>query len=348
MTLQSVPGGVAIPNVIRGSAASPTLSTDAVNSTTAKQASIFRVPKSGNVHKIGFNLAAVTTAGAPNIQLQTVDATTGLPTGTGYAASSATNFTPAAGWNEVTLGADVAVTAGDEIAIVIAANGGASSFTVNMLTDTIWSGGYPFCARFSAGSWAKRAKRPVMALIYDDATCGQVLDNFPITSITAATFNSGSTPDERALKFVAKWPMRVAGVWVFADGDGDFSVKLYDTDGTTVLGTITTDKDIREGTNEDTYFLRFTTPITLVVNSTYRLSILPTSATNMTMYEFVFPSAAAMDACELGQNWSQSQRTDAGAWTDNTLTRPIGVGLMIDKFDDGLSGAGETSLGYAG
>jgi len=114
---------------------------------------------------------------------------------------------------------------------------------------------------------------------------------------------------------------------------------LYDSDGTTPLETQSIDKDIRVNASNHTSAGIFATSRTLAVNTFYYLAFKP-GATNCFPLFFTIdatPGAAMLDQLSGGQDCHWAERTDAGAWSPNTLKRPM-MGLILDGLDDGLSG----------
>src|ERR1044071_4840519 len=122
MAMQSILGPpLAFPPVIHGSVI-PALTSVAVNNASAKICTLTaRFPKAGNVDKVGFCLTSATSA-SWTCRIETVDATTGKPSGSLYHANFTASFTAAAGWNTISYTA-AAVTAGDLFAVVLVASG---------------------------------------------------------------------------------------------------------------------------------------------------------------------------------------------------------------------------------
>src|SRR3990167_1252024 len=299
---------------------------------------VFQVPKTGNITKVGFRTGAVTTAQTLRVGLETVDATTGRPTGTQYGGSAVgTQASPAANtFYEVTLGTQASATVDNDVAIVVQFDGTIGN--LNIVSIDIWDGTYPYVGRFVGGAWAKTTTTPVMSIEYDDGThefCGL----YPWATYANTTYNNGSTPDERALRFSLPYKCRVWGAEAnitTASGDADFV--LYE--GTTSLTSVTIDKDV-VGTMSASRCVtkKFPSPQIITINTEYFLSVKPTSANSINLMEITTPSAAAMDEMELGQNCHFGSRTDAGAWTLDTSRRPM-ISLLVDQLDDGAGGSG--------
>jgi len=97
-----------------------------------RQAYVFQVPKTGNISAVLLGLGSVTSAQTVRVTIQTIDGTTGNPSGIDYGGSVKGTYTPSANTTfEVTLGTPAAAVAGDVVAVVVEYDGVAG--TLNML-----------------------------------------------------------------------------------------------------------------------------------------------------------------------------------------------------------------------
>jgi hypothetical protein len=351
MTLKTGIGPFFVGNPIHIDSA-PTITNKAITTSAIIQAGIFQAPKTGSIRKLEWLCSSFgSSGGALDIRLETVGSTTGDPTGTLWGTNTNGSATVSGtGWISTTLTADASVTKGDIIALVIKSAGAAQSLSVGYLAAAQVGAQFPYGDRF-VSSWLSHGDRPCMALQYSDGSYAFVPDTYPITAVNNATFNSGSTPDEKGVKFALGIPAQILGARVYVDGDGDFSLILYDTDGSTALATKSMDKDYREHTSvtAGTYDLLFDSPQTLAYNGTYRMTIRADSATNLSLVDFDFPTTDVLSQFDqYGTAIAATQRTDAGAWTDTT-TKRAAIWPMIGGLDDGQTpGAGEHSYSGAG
>lgn len=301
-------------------------------------------PKTGNIHKIGFGTGTVTSAQTLDARIETVDGS-GNASGTlfgtntnGSQASPASNT-----WYWVTLTADAAVTMGDVFAIAIKWAGSAGSLVINYSlrgTHISAAGGMPYSGGNTGSTFKDANNAPALAIEYSDGTrthCG----TFPYSSTTVSqNINTGTTPDEAGALFQVPFACKVNGALVKASASATtFAVKLYDADGSTVLASKTAiDSEWESGAGGARRVL-FSSEITLAAATSYRLTILPEAATNVTVYSVTVDSAGTLEAWPGGANFYWTQRTDGGAWTD-TNTKIPQVALLISSLADGASSGG--------
>lgn len=306
-----------------------------------KHAMVMQAPKTGSIRKIHVRTAAVAAATDTDFRLETVDLTNGQPTGTLFGTN--TNVTVASAsitsntWiTSGALTADASVTKGDILAVVIAPSG---SPNINWAVVDNYDPQqyYPYNRLFTASWQAISNATPVVALEYSDGSFAYSPRTLPITTINTRALNTGTTPDEGALKFTTTAPVRVCGAWTGMDADGNYDLVLYDTDGSTSLTSVSVDKDLRR-TFHGLHTLIFPTAVSLSASSTYYLSVKPTSATTTNLMTFTVNASGLLTAM-IGSTDHYATRTDAGAWSATTTEVPL-IGLIIDGIDDGTGGSG--------
>lgn len=307
-----------------------------------KWAVVMQAPKTGSIRKIHVRTGGVVTPTDVDFRLETVDLTNGQPTGTLFGAN--TNVTVASAsivsntWiASGALTADAVVTKGDLLAVVIAPTGTPNIVWVSLNNHDPHQY-YPYTRLFTASWQAISSDTPIVALEYSDGSFAFTPHTAPISTINTRALNTGTTPDEGALKFTTTGSVRVVGAWTGMDTDGNYDLVLYDTDGTTVLTSISVDKDLRR-TFHGPHHLLFPTPVTLAANSTYYLSVKPTTATTTNLVTYTVNATGLLTAMN-GVTWHYATRTDAGAWSATTTEVPL-LGLIVDGIDDGTgSGSG--------
>lgn len=197
-------------------------------------------------------------------------------------------------------------------------------------------------------SWvANNTRYPLCALRYSGGVYYEMPYMLPaVTFNSHGTFNTGSTPDERALRFQLLTPQRLSGFYLLIDADNATDVVLYDSGGST-LGTVTLPVAARYGPTPQWWYGQFATAISLSAGVTYRLSVKPTTTSNIVTYSMDVNSNAVLGMLGTGcTEWYSSTRTDAGAWTDSTTNWPF-LHLLFDGIDSG-STAGTPRAAFFG
>jgi hypothetical protein len=311
----------------------------------------FMIRKTGTINKIGFRTMTVTTGATLDVRLETVSATTGFPSGSLVGTNTNVSFVVNAADDNVfltaTLTSGASVTVGDYVAVVIS-NPGASFGNMQLATNNHMGSATSYNSRaynylINTGSWASGSTPMSVALEYDDGSYVPYPDVLPIETINAINFSSSSTPDERGIKFRFPFPVKVIGFWAWVEWDENVTIKLYDSDGSTVLASRSVDKDWKVASTREIKFGFFSSAQTLTKDTYYRLTYVPDTTTAVDISEIEVDSAAVMDAFEGGQDIHTTERTDAGSWTDDTVAR-VWIGLIIEGFDDGASGGSSTDL----
>lgn len=338
---QTIAGHVAVPEPFYiGSTEGDVMTVDAANEEAAY---IYQVPKTGEIAKIGFLTETVTTGCTVDVRLETVSDTTGDPTGTlkdtNSNAALVIDDTDDRTYHVVSLTASATVTIGDILATVIV-NPAASFCNMTVTEATAANFGNSMAIPYSdlfTGSWAKDDMPVPCYVEYDDGTTASTGCD-PIQTIATVTFNSGDTPDERGLIFQLPFPVSAIGFWLFSDLDNDPDIVLYDSDGSTVLDTVSFDSNQRGSTTSDLIFLKFSSAQSLSKDTNYRLALKP-GASDMRSSETSYVSTAVMDSTPGGSKFHLTTRANGGSWTETTTTRPA-MGLLIGGFDDGAGAAG--------
>lgn len=336
MTIQTMKGTVAIPEtpVAYGGAASNSSLT--LNAASYKAAMIFQAPKTGSITAVIWRANSIATGCTLDVRLETVDTSAnGDPTGTlvGTTTNGAEVLTTGDGnsFRTTTLTLGASVTKGDLLAVVIAQpSSGSGSVQVGLFSDQSMQ--FPYCDLYTTSWFKQAAVSMICALQYSDGSIECITGNMPVL-VSTRTFNSSSAIDESGIKITLPFPCRVVGFWVWGDFDAAADVILYDTDGTTTLASASINSFVRVNANNGIHFLTSSaTPDMLA--ATYRLTVLPTTTTNITLNELTTPTAAFMDALALGQNCILTTRANAGSWTDTTTGRAL-VGLLVSGFESG-------------
>ena len=350
----SVPGGFFWGTPVPHANAAPTLLVGTMNAAADRRAFIFTVPRDGVLNRVEFRLGTVTNNpdNGLRISFQNIDAA-GDPDGTedqfrviaGPFASD-TWITPGLITSDGTdTGTKRTVAAGDRLAVVIQFESFVAGDSVNIdRLDMNASAAslegleyYTSASSDSGATWTPAVDSAVMALEYETGGYEPVADHWlPILALVTTTYNNGSTPDERALRFQIPFNATCDGCWIRGDFDGDADIVLYDG-ADNVLATATMDASARPATGGANAWFKWDA-VSLTANTTYRLALRPSTGTSLTLYSFTVESNGRFAAAVPGSvQWHQSTRTDAGSWTDTDTARPW-AGLHFSEVDSGASG----------
>lgn len=314
-----------------------------IDAAAEKAAIVFQASAAKNAHKIWIRFATTTTGDTLDVRVETVDtAANGDPTGTLFGTNTNGALVLAGSddniWKSVTLTADATFAAGDVVAVVVVQGSVPGNTQISAYADLgVGQGGsFPYGDLYT-GAWAKQQYMPMIWIEYSDGTFEPIFGLIDQGSpLTTNTINTGTTMTRTGNLFQVPFPCRLNGCWVWVDADGGFSVKVYDSDGTTVLATTATFNAFqRAATTAGLIFLSFTTKATLVKNTNYRIAIVLSSVTSMTSYQFDVPSAAAM-AMFPGGTSMYATDYNSGSWAETT-TRRTWMGIFADAFDDAVS-----------
>lgn len=352
MAYTAVPGGLWVPNkrLLHVDVVSTNLLMDA----TGERVGFFVVvPKSGTLDK--FECLTNTFTQATNgirFSFQDPDGT-GFPDGTQdqfrdvASGSLASNswIVPGLMTDDGTdTGVKRSVTKGQKLWCVIDFVSFAASDAIRIATGSFETSTSDYAETYAAlragagPAWTRQTAAPMMSLKYDDGTYGEILCP-GITAITQTSFNSGSTPDERGLYFSLPMNCKIDAIGMQMAGLASgrtFDVVLYDTDGTTVIETISWDSiylSTLTGTRLFYFFL--TQERTLTANGNYRITLKPTTASNNALVDVTANAAGNLAPYGSGQ---LTTRTDGGAWTQTATRRPL-IGVRVSSVDDGSAGS---------
>jgi hypothetical protein len=301
---------------------------------------IVLAPKAGNIHKIHFNTGTVTTGETLKCSLQNVDMATGDPDGTPdqsgtiVVANADDNV-----WLNVTLGADRTVAKGEIFAVVFEWNGSAANLNLRTGGAGLYSNIY---ADHYTGSWAKSATAPTCVLEYSDGSFGFIPGCQPGIG-TNVDFNSGSSPNERALKFESPVPFQCGGFGFLGRLTGDADMVLYDA-ALTPLSTISFDTSLKTSTADIKVAGLCSTDVSIAANTVYYLSVKPTSVTNVRLVWMDVGAASWLNQYHGGSAFRYADRTGAGAFTEISTRRPV-IFMLPSGFSDGVGGGSGSIFG---
>lgn len=331
---QTIKHGVALPPWPTTTSGAPSLGSNYVLDASGETACfVFAASAAKAIHQVHVRTGTVTAGDTMDVRIETVDdAANGDPTGTLHTTDSNGSLVIANGddnvWKEATLTADTAALTVGEVVAACVVNGAAGNMVLSSYADQILQG-FPYGDLFTS-AWAKNIQPPHIVVEYSDGSFEPVF-GYPDTGgpITTNTFKSDDATNRRGNIFQVSFGARAKGAWAWVDGDANFTIKLYDSDGSTVLATTASANSFqRQSAAGALYFLPFTTTATLVANTSYRLAVVPSTTSNISTYDFDVPAAGMLDMFPGGQAMHASVFTSS-AWVETTTKRGF-MGVMLD------------------
>jgi hypothetical protein len=367
MALQSIPGGVWIPEGFTVGVTPALVATGNLNAAAHKTAMVVTIPKAGAVRKVIWRTATVSTGATVDVRLETLDAA-GLPSGTLWGASTNGAQVVLAADDNTTfataLTADATVARGDVLVVVIANNAGApgnffvAAASINSSIAGAAAERHAFQYQFTTAWAVDGGIGTCVALEYSDGSFAPLVGARPPGLVTATSLSTSTSPDVFGLRFRLPVAASVGGAWVAIDVDGPCDVRLVSTAynqaaATGILTSLTVTR-ARSATTGGAYRVVFPSAVTLTANTDYRLVVEPTTTTAIAAYDTTMQSLAQLDAWPGGRDWhltTAKDPTSDASWTNynsGTFRRPF-MGLLLEGLDDGAGvGGGEHAHAFIG
>ena len=191
-------------------------------------------------------------------------------------------------------------------------------------------------------SWqaAQSSRLNNVVLELSDGTYAFLRPGVAYSNLTALSFNNTSAVRAAGVYFKVAVPVKLDALSLFllAGATADFDLILYDSDGSTVLRSLSVDANSLLLNNFPAMALDTFSPITLAADTFYRYVAVPTTANNISVYYGEVNTAAFLDFLPCGSNAYWTQRDSAGAWTETT-TRVPHWGFEGAAFHDGAGGS---------
>lgn len=336
----------AAPNPLAGG---PTINVSSslgdLNGANDFQEIILQAPHTGSITKIGFATGTVGTGCVVGIRLETVDLGTGRASGTLFGTNTFGNVTVADTDDNlhilVTLNTACSITKGDFFAVKIDSNSGTpATLAIRSFTDdNVWL--LPTQID-DDGSPARLGFAPCICVEYSGDVYYPIHGVWPIFGVPSYAYNTADTDEAFGLRFQLPAPMRVCGLWVWADFDGGASIELLASNDT-VLESLAVDKDLpMENINVGPHYLLFDTSVELDANTLYRLVVRATEGTDVTIHGVSVNKTSQLGQLPCGVEFYLTQAPYSGStygtWVNTNTECPF-IGLIMDGVDDGTGGA---------
>ncbi len=298
-----------------------------------------------DIKSVRIRWSGVTAAGAVQLTIETIDSTTGKPTGTLYDANASYNITPVAGVQTYTFATlpTTGLTIGTEYGIVLlTTTGGTTQTVVHSNSSTVLNPSLPSQVLTAADGTTRSnfaelsgGRAPIFSLVDEDDNEIEV-GNTPYHNYASAINLYGD--NVMALKIVLpsniNYTVKSMELnYMIRTGTpaGNLRVRIFDGTNSVVTGsTIELDKDSIGNINALGAIAAFDGGITLS-GGTYRLAVdSPNSANSSNCYTSRY--AVAFNSSCLPSSVVLSTSTDGGTnWTDDSTQLPP-IGLQIGNF----------------
>jgi hypothetical protein len=350
MALTNLNDIVPYPNWPRGLRdVNTTFSSLSADSATDQVAFAIRLIEAGTIDKVHMRVSTMTGIQSMRVAFQDLDAE-GKPDGTDthfrvYTTTGSEDNTVITTGLMTTDGTDIGtkktVAVGDKFAVVISlpswTTGKVSWSYVPGPSDT-YQFSFGWFSSNSGSSWGLWEVMPVMGIEFDDGSYPFLANTVLSETLASPSIDSGTTPDEYALKLTVPVPMRATGVFFKGSTASNTRVTLYDSIDTVLGGGVLT-PDIQQTTHIRTRQVFFATPVELVAGDVYRIAWNVADLTNRFYWTMDFPVAAQRKILPNGLNMQLSEREDAGAWTDTDTEMSL-AGFLVDQLGDDAGGGG--------
>lgn len=311
---------------------------------------------SKNISKVGFRFgSALVKAGgsALTLSLQDVDLANGPPyrwDGTQDQTVAIPNASMVSStWLTTNpLSATRTVAHGDRLAVVVEYDGagrlGADSVSIVGFTT---GSNLPFpetgCVSLLSAAYTAVAGMTNVVFEFDDGTFGGLDNGMAASAVGSDAYNSGSGTNNIGMQFTAPMNCKVDGAWALlqAAANADFDFNLYSISGSTLtlLATSTLDANASRAA-ATVYFHETIFPEqTLAAGAPYFLSIKPSTANNVTLYNYSTNSNGYLGVMGGGASWQYNTASGATLGSATNTKRPF-MGLRISALDDGAGGGG--------
>jgi hypothetical protein len=282
---------------------------------------------------VGFRTNGATGSPTAEIRIETVDASTGLPTGTLWDTNTnvTTGTLTAATFAMFALTATATIPKGSIFAVKVQyasgtsfvlmdfpqwSNGGGYS-VVNTGTPTI---GSDFSMCWGLGSSATQ--------LY------QMRSLLPVSGASGETFNN-TNGARRGAKFQIPFGCRLLGARVYGGSgasSGDFNFGIWDDAGNEVGSSITS-RDASHFFNQGVAYgneLIFDNPPNIAANTNYRFALEPTSSTNVSFSHLTVTAAGLRSGLPGGARSHLTTYTTGGGWVDTATTSVPTIDFIVE------------------
>jgi hypothetical protein len=303
---------------------------------------VFQAEEAMTISHVGFRNGTVVASGAADVRVETVDAATGLPSGTLWATN--TNAATGALTSNTTavyaLTASASVAAGEWVAIKIAYASG-TSFTV--LNHTAYGGlcDVPYKVINTGTPTISAIAAPLLFGVGSSSTAMYFIPGTMLASNVGTTsFDNSTAGAQRGIIFTPPMACKLRGITYGALNHVavDRNLKLYNADGSSLIKSTAIDGDFTSPTSLAMHRDLFDADQTLVAGTQYRLVLEPSEAANVRWQHLVLGDSGYRSGIPGGTAIQYTTFTTGGGWDDTDVTTVPLWDLLISALSDTAAG----------
>lgn len=349
MTMQTLPGlPVFYPNIFHTYALINNAQT--LDAAGEKIAWVLQIPAAGTLTQVAVAFGTVTTGdSAFSVRLETIDGSTGYPSGTLYATNSNGTINVSSSDDNVLKECDInggtgVTVAKDTAAVVFGLSDTGPSLGLKYFAGL--GSNFPYSVDYgitSAGAWTKGSYTPNIAMKIDGVWYVPY-GCFLGPAYTSESVNASGKECGIIINMPVKARIKGIVLQLAVAAGADWKCILYsDPTGSSPVAELTgpiIDGDLKKDTNGRMYFYDFGSSFVLQASTDYALVIQGQTSNTLTLNTISFADTTYSSLFHGGANNIMCSRTSAsGAFTLTTTRAPLIQGTF-DQFDDGAGTGG--------
>jgi hypothetical protein len=306
----------------------------------------FTAPDTRDISSVWIFWTSVSSPGKTQLRVETIDTTSGKPTGTLYDANASIEFTPTANWQQCTFAVQptTGLTAGNEFAILIITTTAGTTQTLGVKPSSLTEWVSLPIISLTAANGSTRSNLvefdrslPICSIVFSDNN-EELLGFCPYATFDTSNNIFGTAGVGLTFSIFNDSALNVAGIEAYikkiGTPAGDLRAGIYQ--GSARLTSITLPRNSASSlTSNAKIRLYFNSPITLV-SGTYRLVFDSASSANSSNC-WQCNAAVARSSNTVPSGFAYTTTTDVTAspitWTDTANKLP-GVNLIVDNLID--------------
>jgi hypothetical protein len=310
---------------------------------------VLRAEEDMTISHVGFRCNSATGSPTCNIRIETVNSSTGFPTGTLWATNTecTTVALSTGSWQVTALTASATITKGQYYALIFQKTATGTNFAVTYVGNSFigaTSGSIPQRVANTTGS-AVHVAPPYLfvAALGSSLTTFYNVNGLSVFHTPTNISVTSTSTQAMAMKFVAPFKARISGIKFLETSNAagaDWTAAILDSSGN-VLSSSSTAHDATyhyTSITSPTQNMRLANKVTIDAGSTYYAAIIPDTTTAVTAVRIASPGSD-FNSLMPGAGACFAATRSGSTWTD-FANQYIPIEIMIDQLDDGSGGGG--------